>query len=357
MKKKIFILFTALIFALNAFSTTFAETKKSKKAAKPAKSSAQVSHLMASLPSSDAVMTLDVKRAMTDALPSVLATKPEILTKINGKIDEIKGKVGIDLRDFEQIAAGVSYKKISATETDFDPVIYARGKFNAGAFLGIAKLASKGKYREEKVGDKTIYIFQLEELAQQNTPQNTNPAQKNVIDRFFDNLSKEIALTNYDNNTLAIGSLARVKESIGTGARVGRELTDLANRKPTAIMSFAANMPAGISQFIKLDIDELGKNLDSIRQIYGAFDFSAGNAMLSATARTTDASQAQGLEEMLSGLQMIGKSILAGSKGADKQIYAGLVEKAVISRKTNEVSLDLQVPQSDVNALVGVLIK
>ena len=358
MKKKFFILFTGLIFTLNAFSATFADAKKAKKVNKPAKTaSSQTNQLMSALPASDAVMTLDIKRLMTDALPKVLATKPQMVTEINAKIDEIKGKIGIDLREFEQIAAGVSYKKISATESDFDPVIYARGKFNAGAFLGIAKLASKGKYREEKVGDKTVYVFQVTEIAQQNTPQNTNPAQKNILDRFLDNLSKEVALTNYDNNTLAIGSLARVKESLSSGARISPELLSLANRKPTAIMSFGANVPAGMSQFINLDIDELGKNLDSIRQIYGTFDFAAGNAVLSATARTTNANEAQNLEEMISGLQMIGKSLLAGSKGADKQVYAGLVEKAVISRKANEVMLDLQIPQTDVDALVGVLIK
>lgn len=358
MKKKVFILFTALIFTLNAFSATFADTKKAKKVNKTAKTApSQTNQLMSALPASDAVMTLDIKRLMADALPKVLATKPQMVTQINAKIDEIKGKIGIDLREFEQIAAGVSYKKISATETDFDPVIYARGKFNAGAFLGIAKLASKGKYREEKVGDKTVYVFQVTEIAQQNTPQNTNPAQKNMLDRFLDNLSKEVALTNYDNNTLAIGSLARVKESLSSSPRVSPELLSLANRKPTAIMSFGANVPAGMSQFINLDIDELGKNLDSIRQLYGTFDFAAGNAVLSATARTTNADQAQSLEEMISGLQMIGKSLLAGSKGADKQVYAGLVEKAVISRKANEVMLDLQVPQPDVDALVGVLIK
>jgi hypothetical protein len=358
MKKKFFILFTALIFTLNAFGTTFADTKEAKKLNNATKTApTQTTQLMSALPASDAVMTLDIKRLMTDALPKVLATKPQMVTQINAKIDEIKGKIGIDLREFEQIAAGVSYKKISATETDFDPVIYARGKFNAGAFLGIAKLASKGKYREEKVGDKTIYVFQVTEIAQQNAPQNTNPAQKSIIDRFLDNLSKEIALTNYDNNTLAIGSLARVKESLSSGARVSPELLSLANRKRTAIMSFGANVPAGMSQFINLDIDELGKNLDSIRQLYGTFDFAAGNAVLSATARTTNANEAQSLEEMISGLQMIGKSLLAGSKGADKQIYAGLVEKAVISRKANEVMLDLQIPQADVDALVGVLIK
>lgn len=345
MKKKFFVLFTALIFTLNAFSAFAA-----------AKNTPQVNQLMASLPNSDAVITLDMTRFMKDALPNVLASKPQILTDINSRIDEIKGKIGIDLRQFEQIAAGVSYKKISATETDFDSVIYARGKFNAGAFLGIAKLASNGKYREEKSGDKTIYIFQVAEIMQQNKPQTAN-AKNGVIDRLFNSFSKEIALTNYDNNTLAIGSPARVKESLSSSPRVSRELLDLANRKPTAIMSFGAAMPAGVSQFIKLDIDELGKNLDSIRFVYGTFDFAAGNAALSATARTTDANQAQSLEEMLSGLQMIGKSLLAGSRGADKQVYAKLVEKAVIARQANEVKLDLQIPQSDVDALMGVLIK
>lgn len=358
MKKKFFILFAALAFTFNAFSPAFADTKKAKKVSKNAKAkSTQTNQLMSVLPASDAVMTLDVKRFMADALPNVLATKPQILTEINAKIEEVKGKIGIDLRQFDQVAAGVSYKQISTTETDFDPVIYARGKFNAGAFLGIAKLASKGKYREEKSGDKTIYIFQMADIVQQNSPQNTNPSQKSVIDRFFDKLTKEIALTNYDNNTLAIGTVNRVKESISNGPRVNQDLQSLANRKPTAIMSFGANMPAGVSQFIKLDIDELGKNLDSIRQIYGALDFAAGNAVLSTTARTTNANEAQSLEEMISGLQMIGKSLLAGSRGADKQLYAKLVEKAVISRQSNEVMLDLQVPKSEVDALVGILLK
>lgn len=354
MKKKIFILFTAFIFTLNAFGAVFAATKKAKKTNPALK---QTNQLMAVLPSSDAVVTLDMVRFMKDALPQVLASKPQLLTEINSKIDELKGKIGIDLREFEQVAVGVSYKKVSATETDFEPVILARGKFNAGAFLGVAKLASKGKYREEKVGDKTIYIFPLAEIMQDNKPQTTNPQATGVFDKLTKSISREVALTTYDNNTLAIGTTARVKDTLSKSPRVSRELMDLASRKPTAIMSFGANMPAGVSQFIKLDIDELGKNLDSIRQLYGAFDFAGGNAVFSATARTLDADQAQGLEEMLSGLQMIGKSLLAGAKGADKQVYANLVEKAVISRKANEVMLDLQMPQTDVDALVGVLIK
>lgn len=351
MKKKFFILFTAFIFTLNAFSTAFAAVKK------VTAPSNQTNQLMAVLPNSDAVITIDMLRLMKDAFPQLLASKPQVLTEINAKLDEIKGKTGIDLRQFEQVAVGVAYKKISATETDFEPIILARGKFNAGSFLGVAKLAANGKYREEKIGDKTVYIFKPTEILQENKPQATNPQTNNIIDRLIKSLTNEVALTNYDGNTLAIGSVARVKDTLSNKSRVSRELLDLASRKPNAIMNFGANTPAGISQFIKLDIDEVGKNIDSIRQLYGALDFTVGNAVLSTTARTSDANQAQSLEEMLTGLQMIGKSVLIGAKGDDKKVYANLLEKAVISRKANEVMLDLQIPQPDVDALVGVLFK
>lgn len=354
MSKKIFIIFAAFVFVLNSFSTAFADTKKAKKTKIPAR---QTNQLMSVLPNSDAVVTLDMARFMKEALPQVLASKPQFLTEINSRIDDVKGKTGIDLRQFEQVAVGIAYKKVSATETDFDPLILARGKFNSGAFLGVAKLASKGKYREEKVGDKTVYIFAMKEILQDNKPQTSNPQTNGIFDRLMKTFSKEFALTNYDDNTLAIGSVERIKDTLTSKSRISRELLDLASRKPTAIMSFGASMPAGVSQFIKLDIDEVGKNLDSIKHVYGTFDFASGSAVLSATARTSDANQAQSLEEMLAGLQMIGKSLLASARGDDKKVYASLVEKAVISRKTNEVMLDLQIPQTDVDALVGILIK
>lgn len=353
MRKNVFILFTTFVFILNAFAVSFADTKKSKKAKIPV---SQANQLMASLPNSDAVIAVDMARLMNDAAPQILASKPEFLSKINAKIDEIKGKIGIDLRQFEQVAIGATYIGGTGTESSFDPVILARGKFNAGAFLGVAKLASKGKYREEKVGDKTVYIFSTTEILQ-NKPQTTNSQTNSIIDRMTQAISTEIALTSYNDNTLALGSVARVKDAISNKPRISPDLMALANRKPTAIMSFGANTPAGISQFIKLDIDELGENLDAIRQLYGTFDYAGGNAVLSTTARIVDANQAQSLEEMLSGLQMIGKGILAGAQGNDKKVYASLVEKAVISRKANEVMLDLQIPKTDIDALAAILIK
>ena len=84
-------------------------------------------------------------------------------------------------------------------------------------------------------------------------------------------------------------------------------------------------------------------------------DVGVTGASLNLTARTLQNAQAQGLLETLEGLQMLGKAFLGGSKGPDKQVYARLIENAKFTAKGNEVMLDLQVPQSDIDILVGYL--
>lgn len=351
MNKKFYVLITVFAFVLNIISPAFAATK----VLKAENSVNQIAQLAALLPASDGVMTLDVRRLMSESLPQMLATRPQFLTALNSKLDEIKAKTGIDLRQFENIAVGVAYKKVSAAQTDLEPVILARGSFNSGAFLGVAKVAAQGKYREEKIGDRTVYIFSPKDIVPKKTPP-TKPPGTGIFDRMMQSLSNEVALTSYDNNTLVIGSLARLRETVGNKPSANAELLALVNRKPASIMSFAANTPAGLSQFIKLDDDEIGKNLNSIRQLYGAFDFAGGSAILSAVGKTAQPAEAQSLEEMLSGLQMIGKGVLSGQSG-DKAVYGRLIEAAVISRTSNEVLFDLKIPQTDVDALMGILLK
>lgn len=281
-----------------------------------------------------------------------------MLTDILGKIDEIKNNVGIDLRQFEQVAVGVKSKQISAADIDFEPIVLARGSFNAGALLAVAKVASKGKYREEKIGDKTVYVFTMKDLIDKNKPSTNNPQAKDsifekAINKMFAGLSRELAVTVYDNNTLAIGSLARMRETFDTKTRISIEILNLVNRKPNAVISFGAKLPSGLSDFLNLDNDELGKNIDAIRQISGAMDVNDGNAVVSMMAKTLKPDQAQGLQETLQGLQVVGKALLGSSKSADKKVYGRMVDNAKISRNGNEVMLDLQVPNSDINLLIG----
>lgn len=346
MKNKFFALLVAFAFVLNGIGTAFADTNPKKKAG-------QTSQLVALLPASDGVMTLDVQRLFNDALPQILSGNQSMLTDIVGKIDEIKTKTGIDLRQFQQVAVGVAAKQISAKEIDFEPVVLARGTFNAGALLAVAKLASKGKYREEKIGDKTVYVFTMKDVVEENKPQTKNSWFDKAIDRMFAGLSREFAITSYDNNTLAIGSLARVRETLQVKTRISNEFLDLVFRKQNVVMSFGANLPDGLSKFVNLDNDEFGKNLDAIRQIYGTLDIVGTDTILAVTAKTLKPEQAQSLQETLEGLQMVGKALIGGSKSADKKVYARMIDNAKISRSGSEVMLNLQVPQSDIDILIG----
>ena len=342
MKYKIFTFVATFAFLLTGVTVSFAQTKANN----------QTNQLAALLPNSDGVISLDVQRLLNESVPQVLSGKPQLISEINAKVDEIREKTGLDIRQFERVAIGVTIKQINAREVDLEPVFLARGKYNANALLSIGKLASNGKYREEKTGSRMIYVFSGKDIVAQNKPQTKNSWLDRAIDRMVSGLTKEIAVTSLDGNTLVFGSLARVRETLESKTRVGNEVLSLVNRKPNAVFSFGAKLPNGLSGFIDLDNDELGKTLDSIRQVSGAVEISDGNTALSVMAKTLKPEQAQGLHETLEGLQMLGKAFIGSGKGEDKKVYARMIDNARITRNLTEVSLNLQVPQTDINILL-----
>jgi hypothetical protein len=349
MKVKILALFTVAVLLLNLSGLALADTKGRKAKRR------QTNPLVALLPASDGVVSFDVKRFFNDALPKLLSANQPLMAQITVKLDEVQQKTGIDFRQFEHVAAGFEMKQISAKEVDFDPVVIARGNISSGALVGVAKLASNGTYREEKIGDRTVYVFSAKDVVRKNAPTTGNSKVAGAIDRTIDGLTNEIAITSIDSNTLALGSLARVRQTLEAKTHVGVELTNLLSRKPNSVMSFAAKTPNGMSKLLPLDNDELGATIDSIRFLSGSMDVTEGNAVLSMMARTVKPEQAQSLLETLEGLQMVGKALIGGSKGADKQVYARLIDSVKFARTGNEVSLDLRVPQSDIDILVGMI--
>ena len=349
MKNRLFAVVTLCVLVVNLGGSAFADTKAKKN------KKVQTSQLAALLPASDAVATIDIKRFFSDALPTILSSNQPMLAMILGKIDEIKAKTGIDLRHFEYIAAGVTAKKMGAKEFDFEPVILARGQINSAALIGAAKLLSNGKYREEQIGNRTVYIFSVKEVAAPNKPRATPGKGQNAIDKAIAKLFKELAVTAYDESTLAFGSPLLIRQTLEAKTKVGAELMGLLGRKEVSVFNFAAKVPAGMRAFAPLDNDELGKNIDSIRYLYGSMDV-AGDAMnINLTAKTLQTSQARGLLETLQGLQFIGKAFLGSSKKPDNQVFARMIDNAKFSVKANEVILDLQIPQSDISVLVGAL--
>jgi hypothetical protein len=344
MKSKIFAWLLVIAFILGVVGLGLAETNEK---------SAKANSLAMLLPSSDAALTFDSKRFFGEALPQILSGNQPLLGEVLAKVDEIKNKTGLDARQFDQVAVGINIKRTAANQTDFEPLILARGQFNAAGLVAVAKIASNGKYREEKIGEKTVYVFSAQETLAQYRGKTGNSMIAKVLEYVIKGLDRELALTSYDNNTLTLGSLARVREMFDAAPRLNGEVLNVIARKPNAVVNFAAKTPTGLAGILALDNDELGKNLEAIRLISGSMSVAGGNTATALSVKTVDAAQAKGLKETLDGLQILGKAALGSSKRADQQVYARMVENAKIVQAGNEITLDLQVPQADINVLIA----
>jgi hypothetical protein len=344
----------AFIFAvLLAVFVNIAAAQTGKTAAQPA------NPLVQSLPASDAVISFNTQKFLNTALPQLLGADSSKLTQINAHIDQIKDKTGIDLRQFEQAAAGIKYKQISATEIDFEPVILANGKFNAGAVMALVRIAASGKFREEKVGDKTVYVLQVQEIMSEVAQGKTGSSSiEKMMEKVLRTFSGELAVGALDNKTLVIGSAARVKETFAaTTAPLNAELKTSANAKPGTILSFAGNVPAGLSKMFGFDNDEFAKITDSIKVLSGYLDMNGTNASLMLAGKTNSVQEAMDLEDTANGLRSMGKALIGMLKASpmDREMYGRLIESAAISRTGNQVKLNLLITQGDLSILAKKL--
>lgn len=344
MKKKIFALLTFGAIVMSAFGAAPAQDAKNAK---------KTNQLATLLPPSEAVVTIDAKRLFGEALPQILSANQPLLTDILKHFDELKARTGIDYKQFQQVAVGASSIKGSELGVDYEPLVLARGQFNAGALITSAKTAAAGKYREEKIGDRTVYVFSPQSALEKNNDKIAASKAGGFFSKFLVGLNKEMAVTTYDNNTLIVGSLVRVREMLETRTRLGGEVLALVSRKPNAIVSFGAQVPNGLSQFVDLDLDELGANLNGIRQLSGALDLVAGSTVVSIVAKTAEPAQAKNLSDTFEAIRGIAVGSLKGSKGEDKKVYGRMLENAKLVQNANELTLDLQVPQADLNVIVG----
>jgi hypothetical protein len=345
MKNKLFVLITLSVLAFNTAAQSVAD-----KTRRVAGSTGIVSLL----PASDGVVVMDVKRFLNSALPQMLSGNQAMLAEVTKAIDDAKARTGIDVRQFDALAAGVTATKVKEKEYDIDSVLIARGQVNTGTILAAAKLAANGRYREEKFGSKTIYIFEAREIASQNAAQ-AGTKTAGLIKKLLGSFRKEMAASAIDANTLVFGSVEKVRDAVSGTSRVDKEISGLLVKTTSPVATFAVRVPEGMSAFLPLDNDELGKNIDSIKYLYGSMDVAGTSTTLNATARTLQAEQAVSLKDTLDGLQMLGKVFLGGAKGADKQVYARLIENVRFSAKGNEVTMDLAIAQTDIDFLVGLL--
>lgn len=349
MKTKAFALFTLAVLILNLSGLALADTRRIKSKKR------QSNVLVAMLPASDGVVTFDVKRFFNDAMPQLLSANQPMLAKIMEHLRMIESKGGIDLRKFEQVAAGVTLKTGTGNKLSADPVVIARGSISTDSLLAAAKKAAEGRFREEKLGDRNVIIFAAKDEAKKNAPAASGSVSPDIVNSVIDGMPNEIAMTALDSTTLVIGSPQRVLQTIDRTTSVPFEITSLLSNSETSVCTFAMRVPEKMATLVDLDKDELGNNINSIKYMSGSMDVTAAGASVAMLARTAKPEQAKELFDMLQGLQMIGKSFLGGSKKTEHKVISRILDTTKVTNRGTDVMLNIAVAQADIDLLVATI--
>jgi len=310
---------------------------------KPATDTAVAAQIVP-LPASDAVMFVDVRRLLTEAMPRALASDPAKLAQVNAEIDNFKARTGIDARAFERIAVGARFVSPSAGVTKIDHVVaVANGTFNAGALAAAGRLASKGKYQEVKHGAKTINVYSLNEQV-----------------KLFGLLNvriSDLATAVLDANTLAVGDPAGVRAAIDAQAgsnRVSPEMVMLARRNPNAIVGFGGSVPPALAQNLDLGNEEIAKSIASIREFYGSLGTTNDGFDMLTVLRTATAGDAKNLSDTLAALKQLAPLFLSQLSGDKGKLAQSAIDSLKVTAQGTEVQLSLALAQTDIATMVRV---
>ena len=319
-------------------------------AAKPTRARARVltaaqaqSNLLASLPASDAVVVVDTRRLLTEALPRAFNNNAAEMTRVNSEIDEFKRRTGLDARDFERIAVGTTFTQTASGATTMDAVAVLQGRFNPGTLVAAARLAAKGKYTEERHGGKTVYVFDL----------NDQPRVK-LLGLFNVRLT-ELAVAPLDANTLAVGKLSRVRAAIdaaGGRGRLSPEIASLATRNPTAVVGLGGNVPVSATRGLDLLNAEISRSVASIRQFYGSLATTPAGFQMQTTLRTETPGAARTLGETVTALKQFAPFLISRMPAPRAGLVRGVVEATRVSTAGNEVQIELSLARDAVVALL-----
>src|ERR1041385_5376968 len=298
--------------------------------------------LMSSLPESDAVAQVKVQQLLNEAVPRIFASNPAKLSEINASIDRFKERTGLDPRMFQQVALGARFTYPSEGVTKVQTVALANGTFSAAAMVAAGRVASNGKYREEKYQDKTVYIFQVDENLK--------------LLGLFDVRVGELAAAPLDTNTIAIGDPYGVRRVIDAGRsrkQANAELIALASKDPNAVIGFGSNVTEQLVGNLDIGNAPIAADLRTLRQVYGSVGTTQSDLQLFLAARAVNAQAAKNLGDTLEGLKQLGALFVGRLSGAKGVLAKSALSNMQIVSQANELQIRTSVAQAEIGPLLG----
>ena len=311
-----------------------------------------------SFPDSQAVLFVNVKRIVGEAMPRVMpaAEYQKILAEPQ--------KVGFDVRSVDYAVAGVRFSNPPSPSGLPEFVVLLKGRFNADSLLAIARLGLNSQKdlptRQETHGGRTVEVINVEKMMG-GEPKEGEQRKPSPY--------PEIAFAAIDSNTLVAGVPAYVRaaiDSVGGGSgNLRPSLVDLGARDPQALWSLSAELPPGLAEYAKKfgmpANSEAEKMIGWFKQISLSNGMDAMNFTLRAAVGADSAEHASALSGMVEmGITAaraaaqadIEKKKAKPAESRQAQMALNALRSFTNQTEGNTLLLGVSVPQSMVSEIV-----
>jgi hypothetical protein len=296
---------------------------------------------LSTLPEADALMYINPQRILNEVVPKFLSAKD--LENMRKGFEEINKTAGMDPGKVNYLVIAVRFRKPTA-ELNFQPpefLALTGGDFNAESLIGLARMASQGKLRDEKYGDKTLGLLTIDPIVKE--------AEKNPFLKGF----SEVGIVSLNANTIASGTPGYLRAAIdasGGKDRINPATLNSLVRDPNALISIAG---APWRSFAK-SFGMLGTENNAraprcelnIGDFYAALTMDATNFMIRGVSNADNPDTAKIIANLYSGLLNYATSSIPDASAQS------LLKALAITAEGDEVLLNADFPQQMVIDLI-----
>lgn len=185
---------------------------------------------LSNLPEADMLFFINPQRILNEVVPKVLPAKD--VEEMRKGFEMAKQMAGVDPTKVDYIVLAVRVKKPTG-ELSFQPpeiMAVASGDFSSEALMTLARMASQGKLRDQKYGNKTLGLMTIDPIVKE--------AEKNPILKSF----TEVGVVTLTPNSIAVGSPSYLRAAIDASEGKDRITTETLNslvRDSNALISIA----------------------------------------------------------------------------------------------------------------------
>lgn len=307
----------------------------------PSSSAAQIVSSLANLPEADTLVYINPQRILNEVVPKFMPAKD--VEGMRKGFDDVRTHAGVDPTKIDYIVIAVRFKKPTA-DLNFQPpefLAVASGDFNADSLLGLARMASQGKLRDEKYGTKTLGLMTIDPLMKM--------AEQNPLLKSF----TEVGIVSLNANTIAVGTPGYLRAAIDAGDGKNRISTEALNslvRDPNALISIAgAPWHSFAKSFGMLGTETTAREPrceSKIGDFYVALTMDATNFMLRGVSNADNPDTAKIISRLYSGL------LGYATQSIPDATAKSLLKNIAITAEGDEVLLRADVPQQTIVELI-----